>query len=126
MDDVLDILYDRYAQALYEIADHNDVADRVMLELESVGDLWISDKHFKIFLTHPFVSHEEKKSVMEHIFGKAHYSSLVINLIKALIDNNRSDLIYGIFLKYRDLYESGENSVRVFVESPQLISQKVT
>ena len=122
MNEAVEILYGRYAQALYEIAEHKDAADRVMLELESVNELWISDKHFRTFLAHPFVSHQEKRAIVEHMFGKAHYSNIVVNFIKTLADNNRGNLIHGIFLKYRDIYESKKDKVRVFVESPQSLS----
>ena len=122
MDDNLELLHDRYATASYEVAKHENAQDAVMQELEVLNDLWIHDNNFRIFLTHPFIDHQEKKAVIEEISKKKNLSSATLNFLKLLVDNNRGGLIHGVFLRYRDIYELKQNKIRVIVESPRPLS----
>jgi len=122
MDDNLELLHDRYARALYEQAAQDKNIDRVMHELNSLSELWLSDGNFREFLIHPFITRQEKKAVMTQIIKKKKYCRTILNFIKVIIDNNRESLIHGIFLRYREICESGEDKLSVVVESAKKLS----
>ncbi|MBL7197313.1 MAG: ATP synthase F1 subunit delta [Candidatus Omnitrophica bacterium] len=122
MNDNLEILNDRYATALYEVAKKEDTTDTVLQELEVFNDLWFCDNNFRIFLTHPFIAPQEKRLVIEEISRKKNCCNTILNFLRLLIDNNRGSLIHGIFLRYRDIYELKQNRIRVIIESPRPLS----
>ncbi|MBL7132027.1 MAG: ATP synthase F1 subunit delta [Candidatus Omnitrophica bacterium] len=123
MDDNLEILHDRYATALYEIAEQDKSLDRVMQELEVLSELWLCDSNFRTFLTHPFITRQEKKAVIEEIARKKNCCGTILNFLKFLIDSDRESLIHGVFLRYRDIYELQQNKIRVVIESPRSLSE---
>ena len=122
MDDNLEVLHDRYATALYEIAEQENSTDRVMQEFEVLSELWLCDSNFRTFLTHPFITYQEKKAVIEEIAKERRCCDTILNFLRLIIDNNRGGLIHGIFLRYRDIYELKQNKIRVVVETPKSLS----
>lgn len=123
MDENLEILHNRYATALYEVAEEVGVVDKVMCELEALSDLWLSDNNFRTFLTHPFISPEEKKSVVDKIAKDKKCCEAILNFVRFIIDQNRGDFIHGAFLAYRDIYELKQNKIRVVVETSKSLSR---
>jgi len=122
MDENLEILHNRYATALYEVAEDSKVVDRVMCELEALNDLWLSDSNFRTFLTHPFITPEEKKAVIGKIIEEKKCCESILNFVRLLIDQNRDGFIHGVFLAYRDIYELKQNKIRMVVETPKSLS----
>ena len=122
MDDSVELLYDRYARALYKKAQDDGKIDEVMNGLEQLSQMWLSDNNFREFLSHPFITRQEKKAVTAQIIKKKKYCKTILNFIKVIIDNNRESLIHGIFLRYKEICESGEDKLSVVVESARELS----
>lgn len=119
MKDNLEILHDRYARALFECAEADGAADKVMEELEVLNAEWLQDREFNRFLTHALIAPHERKTVIEKLMRKKGCSDTTINFLKVLIDNRREELIHAVFLRYRDLYEESKNEIRFYVEIPR-------
>ena len=116
--DNLEILHERYANALFLVAEEGGNLDRVMEGLEILNEQWLEDGEFRRFMLHPLVTNDEKKRVIEKLAGNNRFSKTILDFLRLLIDNKRESLIHGVYLGYRDLYEAEKNKIRVEVESP--------
>jgi len=124
MKDESELLHDRYARALYLNAEERGVADKVLGELEALSAEWLADRAFVTFLTHPLITPDEKKSVIEKLLKAKRCCGTMIDFLKVLIDNGREDLLHAVFLRYRDIYEESMRSLRVYVEAPVKVGRR--
>ena len=122
--DNLEVLHDRYANALFLTAEEEDNLDQVMQELEVLNEHWLEAGEFRRFILHPLVANDEKKRVIEKLAGNNRFSKTILDFLKLLIDNKRESLIHGVYLGYRDLYEAEKNKIRVKVEIPRPLTEE--
>ena len=124
MKDNLELLHDRYARALFLCAEEDKTVDRAMEELMILSTEWLEDRKFVLFLTHPLISPDEKKTVIEKLLRRKRCCKTILNFLKVLIDNHRENLIHAVFLRYRDLYNQFKGRIRVYVETPRLFTKE--
>lgn len=84
----ISIIADRYAEAMLNIAEENNVLDFVKNDLPAIANTLRENKDFKDFLEHPLIPKSDKKDVLEKLF-RDKFNPYVINLIKLLLDRNR-------------------------------------
>ncbi|MEA3560180.1 MAG: ATP synthase F1 subunit delta [Candidatus Omnitrophota bacterium] len=115
--DNLEMLHDRYAEALFLLASEHGNLDEVMEELGVLGGQWLENEEFRRFMLHSLITRDDKKRVLETLASEKGFSDTILNFLKLLIDNKRENLIHGVYLRYRDLYEAREHKIRMQVES---------
>jgi F-type H+-transporting ATPase subunit delta len=121
--DNFELIHDRYARAIFEIAEENDELDTVMRELEVFGYEWVFDGEFRKLMAHPLMSKKDRKDIFRKLSDQAVFSKSVLYLLEVLVDNKREDMIHGIFLRFRDLYEIKKGRIRVIVETATEINK---
>ncbi len=84
----ISVVADRYAAAMIELAQKQDMLDTVNSDLYLVKDVINSSPELQEFIDHPILSGEEKKDSLEKIFSGA-VSEYSLNLIRLLADKNR-------------------------------------
>jgi len=94
----------RYAEALYELAVEENCVEaidndyhRVVEEIKDVPD-------FLRFLTHPLVSHDDKRALLSEAFPNI--AEYMHNMFSLLVRNGREgyiDMIYDEFKRLREL-----------------------
>jgi len=119
MQDNLELLHDRYTKALFECAMEDGSLERVGEELGALSAEWLKDKVFDRFLTHPLISTDEKKAVIEDLARRKKFCWVILDFLKVLIDNRRETLIHAVLLRYKDLYDRFKKQARVYVETPR-------
>lgn len=119
MKDELEVLHDRYARALFMCARETRSVDRVMEELSGLNEEWLKDEKFSYFLVHPLIGRDEKKSVIHRLLSGKKCCDTIRNFLDMLIDNRRENLIHGVFLRYRDLYDEFKEKIRISVETAE-------
>lgn len=124
MKDELEILHDRYARALFMCAEADKNMDKVMKEFSRLNAEWLKNKEFNRLLTHPLITQNEKKTAIQKLVHLKKYCRTTLNFLNVLIDNKRENLMHGVFLKYRDLYDQFKNKVRVVVETAKPFAEK--
>lgn len=92
----------RYSKAIFEIAEEKNQVREVYKMLNSAMVLYRTDKEFKNFILNPLINNEQKKSVLNKIFGKDNSENLDILLY--ILDKGRMNCIKYIVAEYLKIY----------------------
>jgi|AntRauTorcE11898_2_1112593.scaffolds.fasta_scaffold34795_2 F-type H+-transporting ATPase subunit delta len=105
-----------YASSLFEVAKELDEIESVFEELSFITDRFFEDKKFYHFFTSTTVGKEERKEVIDNIYGQK-INNALLNFLKILIDKNRASSIFDIKNVYASLLDQQRNVKRVTIES---------
>ncbi len=117
-----EILHERYACALMDVARAGGRLDEVAKNLSLTSALVRKDKDFARILLHPGIDKGEKINLLEGISKKARFCEEFCSFIRVLAEKNRLGLIHGVFLRYRDLYEQRKGLLKVFIATAVSLS----
>ena len=92
----------RYSKAIFEIAEEKNQVKEIYEMLNSAMVLYRTDKEFKNFIRNPLISNEEKKLVLNEIFGKDNSDNL--NILLYILDKGRINCIKYIVAEYLKIY----------------------
>ena len=92
----------RYSKAIFDIAEEKNQVKEIYELLNSVMVLYRTDKEFKNFIRNPLISNEEKKLVLNEIFGKDNRDNL--NILLYSLDKGRINCIKYIVAEYLKIY----------------------
>ena len=92
----------RYSKAIFEIAEEKNQVKEVYEMLNSAMVLYRTDKEFKNFILNPLIDNEQKKSVLNEIFGKDNSENL--NILLYILDKGRMNCIKYIVAEYLKIY----------------------
>ena len=99
------IVADRYAQALFELATAPEAAvsvDKVDHDLTLVTQTVVENTELRKLLEHPLVKREDKKAVVRTLFG-SHVAPITLNFLQLLFDRNRGGALELIQSRFHDL-----------------------
>ena len=89
---MINVIADRYAQALFEVGEETQTTSELYQELSELVDIFNENKDLYNFLKSPLIGREDKKNVMQNIF-KNQLSSNMNNFLKIVIDKDRMSTI---------------------------------
>jgi F-type H+-transporting ATPase subunit delta len=89
-------LTERYAKALYELADEKKSISKIVKDFEDLKSLLETNVEFLSLVTSPAISKNNKKASFSAILKKAKANSLTIQFCGTLADNGRLNLIMEI------------------------------
>ena len=92
----------RYSKAIFEIAEEKNQVKEIYEMLNSAMFLYRTDKEFKNFILNPLIDNEQKKSVLNEIFGKDNSENL--NILLYILDKGRMNCIKYIVAEYLKIY----------------------
>ncbi|QYR62621.1 ATP synthase F1 subunit delta [Fusobacterium animalis] len=92
----------RYSKAIFDIAEEKNQVKEIYELLNSAMVLYRTDKEFKNFIRNPLISNEEKKLVLNEIFGKDNSDNL--NILLYILDKGRINCIKYIVAEYLKIY----------------------
>ena len=92
----------RYSKAIFDIAEEKKQVKEIYELLNSAMVLYRTDKEFKNFIRNPLISNEEKKLVLNEIFGKDNRDNL--NILLYILDKGRINCIKYIVAEYLKIY----------------------
>ena len=92
----------RYSKAIFEIAEEKNQVKEIYEMLTSAMVLYRTDKEFKNFILNPLIDSEQKKSVLNKIFGKDNSDNL--NILLYILDKGRMNCIKYIVAEYLKIY----------------------
>ena len=92
----------RYSKAIFEIAEEKNQVKEIYEMLNSAMVLYRTDKEFKNFILNPLIDSEQKKSVLNKIFGKDNSENL--NILLYILDKGRMNCIKYIVAEYLKIY----------------------
>ncbi|MGM7721842.1 F0F1 ATP synthase subunit delta [uncultured Metabacillus sp.] len=89
-----EIVANRYAVALFELAKEQNQLDQIESELLVVKEVFSTNKELIDVLNHPKVTNETKKSIVKEAF--AGLTQQVVNTLLLLVDRHRSNIVTDV------------------------------
>lgn len=104
----------RYAKALFAIGQKNgaDALDAYGMNLAQLAELLDAAPELLRIFRNPIFSVEEKKKVLEKLFGKVKPESIVVNFCYLLADKERLGVLPDIAAVYGELLDAEQGVVR--------------
>ncbi|MFX3634104.1 MAG: F0F1 ATP synthase subunit delta [Candidatus Pristimantibacillus sp.] len=85
----------RYAKALFELAQQNNIASEVEGQLKQIVQVLEQDQDVVKFLSSPSIDPASKINVLKSAFGES-VSSIVMNTLDLLVVRGRQDIIEAV------------------------------
>ena len=104
----------RYALALFETGLELDRLKQFKDEINNVSNVLEMEPKIEMILTHPKISNDEKKELLDNLFEK-HVSREMLNFLYVIIDKRRERYIREISEHYNFLYNEEKNIVSATV-----------
>ncbi|MCL2596783.1 MAG: F0F1 ATP synthase subunit delta [Paludibacter sp.] len=98
----------RYAKALLEYAQKNNVQDIVYQEVLQIAEVCQAEKRVNSVLMNPVLSKQEKTQIIGAIAGK-NVSAVFNRFIEVIVENERESFLQRICLRYIDIYREKHN-----------------
>ena len=105
---MINVIADRYAQALFEVGEETQTTSELYQELSELVDIFNENKDLYNFLKSPLFGREDKKNVMQNIF-KNQLSNSMNNFLKLVIDKDRISAIENLKESYKSLLNDKNN-----------------
>lgn len=102
----------KYAEALFETAEKQNLRVQVFDGLLAVNDTIVSNNELMKFLTSPIINAVDKKDVINKIFEND-TEQIVKNFLYLLCDNSRFELFKEIIEEYKNLFNRANETVSV-------------
>lgn len=94
------ILAQRYAEALADVAEQNDMLEEVRSELDALSECVADNKLFDIFMASTRMSHADKKEAMRALADKVGLQPVLKRLLVQLVDKERLNLVGTLAEEY--------------------------
>lgn len=126
------VISERYAHALYELANEQQIVKIVHEQLQMVQKLCAEQPDFIKLLQAPTIEFDVKKAVLQQTFGESVHA-YVLNFLMLLTEKERIGGFADMVLSYQEIYyaDQGICQVRVTtawemtVEQQQSLQQKL-
>ena len=119
MEEIADV----YARALFEVANENDVLDRVHDELGQFAEALDEDRNLQVFLFSPYFSSDEKKQGVRRIVSDADERTL--NFLELLAERHRMPALFRIRRIFDGLWADERKLLPVTVTSATELDQSL-
>lgn len=113
----------RYAYALFEAGLELNKLKEFKEGISKVIDVLLQETELKKILTHPKVSKDEKKDILNNIF-KNILSTEVLNFLYVLVDKRRENRVEDIQKEFLKLFNEHENIIEVTAVTSVLMDDK--
>ncbi len=120
---MINVVADRYAQALFEVGEESKTTDSLYTELSELVEILNLNKDLYNFLKSPLIGREDKKTVLQNIF-KDQLSASMSNFLKIVIDKDRMSLIESIKESYKKLLNDKNNILEGTAITAVALSEK--
>lgn len=110
-----------YGDALYAVAEEKEKLDEIHQESKCLVDILGKEKELVRLLDNPQIKREEKKSVMDQVFGNI-FCEEFMNFIRLVIDKDRQSEFRAICEHYDACYKEKRRIGTVYVTSAAELS----
>ncbi|MGM9533259.1 F0F1 ATP synthase subunit delta [Intestinibacter sp.] len=113
---MIDVIANRYAEALFQIGEEENKIDRLYNELKEVSSLITTNKELNNVMKSPLVSKSEKIQLVDALFAGKVDNDLK-NFFKVLIEKGRINSLKAIETTYKELLNEKNNILEGYVIS---------
>ena len=114
----------RYAVALFQIAKEQNLLDQIEEELRTVKEVFTNDNELLVFLEHPKVTNDAKRTIIVNAFSGL--STFVQNTLQLMIDRHRTDVIAAMADEFIELANDAKSVADATVYSVRPLTEAET
>lgn len=114
------MLASNYAQALYDIADENDLQELFLSHLKDTQQIFKDVPKFYKFLCSTSIKSDEKINLINETFKD--FNQLYVNFLSVLVKNKRFKIFFDIKTEYRKIFNEHYNILHIDVYSASLLT----
>lgn len=122
---MIDIIANRYAEALFELSEEENITKEIYNELNNVVDILKNNKDLDNVLKSPLVAKAEKVQLIETLFDSKINNNLK-NFLKILVEKGRISSLKSIKLTFKELLNDKHNIIEgTVISAIALTNEKV-
>ena len=122
---MIDIIANRYAEALFELSEEENITKEIYNELNNVVDILKNNKDLDNVLKSPLVAKSEKVQLIETLFNTKINNNLK-NFLKILVEKGRISSLKSIKLTFKELLNDKHNIIEgTVISAIALTDEKV-
>ena len=114
------IVAKRYADALFQIAEENDLTSQFIEELNVVKSVFEQNEKLSVLLASPSATNKEKTTLIDSAFASVHLH--IKNALKIMIERRRSNVILQMIEEFINLYNDKNDITHAVVSSVRELS----
>jgi len=119
-----DLISDRYATALYDLASDLKNVDSVLSDLELLQKYIDENKDLKLLVRSPLIASNDKLSVFQKILLKQKADKLTDTFLKVISNNKRFSKLDSIILQFIKINSQKRGDVLADITSAEELSDK--
>ena len=113
---------ERYAQALFDLADEKGALDAVRADLKSLRAAWVESADLRRLATSPVLTAEDQVKGLVAIAAKAKFNGVTQNFLGLLAQNGRARDLTAVIAAFEALYAKKTGLVAAEVVSAQTLT----
>jgi len=118
------LVADRYAFALYELASKIKCVDAVLSDLKIIQNYFNQNKDFKLLIRSPLISSNEKLLIVEKLLLDDVSDTLTITFLKVIANNKRFASLSSIISRFVHINSEKRGEVLADITSADDLSDK--
>ena len=117
-----DLISDRYALALYDLASEKKVVDSVLENLQSLKKLIVNNKELYSITKSPLISSNDKLEILIKITSSLNLNKLSITFLKVISNNKRFASLTSIISQFININANKRGDVLADITSADELS----
>ena len=106
-----DLIADRYASALYDLASEKKLVDPVLNDLSLFKNLLIENKDLNLIVKSPLVNSQDKLSILVELIKKISANQITLTFFKVLEKNKRFSNLLSIINQFININSQKRGNV---------------
>ena len=120
---MIDVIANRYAEALFQLSEEENITKEIYNELHDVVEVIKNNKELDNVLKSPLVAKNEKTQLIEALFNNKINNNLK-NFLKILVEKGRISSLKSIELTFKELLNDKHNIIEGTVISAIALTEK--
>ncbi|MCF8335946.1 MAG: ATP synthase F1 subunit delta [Bacteroidales bacterium] len=113
----------RYAKALYQKAEEENLLQEVLVDIRLVGKTFTENAELDEMIHYPFIYPSKKKKILNNLFGKR-IQAVTLRFLFLIIENKRDKYIKNILRNFVDVYNDRQGIKTVTLTTAIEIGEK--
>ena len=119
-----DLIADRYASALYDLASEKKLVDPVLNDLSLFKNLLIENKDLNLIVKSPLVNSQDKLSILAELIKKISANQITLTFFKVLEKNKRFSNLLSIINQFININSQKRGNVFADITSAEELNDK--
>ena len=119
-----DLISDRYASALYDLASEKKLVDVVLDDLLFIQSMIENNKDLKLVIKSPLIKSNDKLEILQNILKSKNPNELSLTFLKVLSKNKRFQKTVDIIAQFKNINAQKRGDVLADITSAEKLSNE--